>query len=155
MPEQFALVGCGDAKQDTPAPAKYLYTSTYFSKKREYAEIECTDWRILSAKHGLVVPDTVLDPYDASLAPRHDSYIGDHAVCEWRRDVQASLIALVSDFQRPATVQVVVLAGEHYATHVESVLTGTAVLTCFPFRGLGGLPGQMRWLSTKLEAADR
>lgn len=151
---RVGLVGCGQAKRDQPAPAKDLYTSAYFARKWQYVEEECDDGRILSAKHGLVEPDTVLEPYDASLVPRHDSYIGDEAVSEWSRDVQASLGGLVSDFDRPANVETVVLAGEAYAEHVEMGLAAAPVVVSFPFRGKGGLPGQMRWLSEQLEGED-
>lgn len=153
MVERFALVGCGSAKCDHAAPAKDLYSSTYFSKKRQYAEEECDDWRILSAKHGIVEPDNVLEPYNASLVPAHDSYIGEDAVREWSQDIQASLGGLVSEFSRPANVEIVTLAGEAYAEHVELGLAASPVLLDFPFRGLGGLPGQMRWLSNELEPA--
>lgn len=153
--DQFALVACGSAKQDEPAPAKDLYSSTYFRKKRQYATQHCSDWRILSAKHGLVHPDTVLEPYDASLSPRHDSYIGDDEVRHWCQQVQASLTALATELPNPAAVELIVLAGEAYIDPIEPALIGGGWILRFPFRGCGGLPGQMRLLSDRLEADDQ
>lgn len=61
------FVGCGKAKLDRKAKAKDLYTSTLFKKCRAYAERVGDEWAILSAKHWLVMPDTVIEPYDLCL----------------------------------------------------------------------------------------
>lgn len=64
------FVACSKAKRaarDQGFPAKDLYTSTLFKKCREYAERVGDEWAILSAKHWLVLPDTVLEPYDVCL----------------------------------------------------------------------------------------
>ena len=59
------LVSCTNAKRDHEAPARMLYDeSTYFRKMRAWAESRGAPWYILSAKHGLVDPDTPLAPYD-------------------------------------------------------------------------------------------
>jgi hypothetical protein len=44
-----------------------LYTSALFEREREWAVARCAQWFILSAKHGLVAPDTVIDPYELTL----------------------------------------------------------------------------------------
>jgi hypothetical protein len=61
------LVGCAARKLQGPAPARELYVSQLFRKASAYAEATCDRWYILSAKHGLVHPDTVLEPYDVRL----------------------------------------------------------------------------------------
>ena len=59
------LVQCTDSKRDVKSKAQNLYDeSTYFCKMRAYAIATGEPWFILSAKHGLVDPETVLDPYD-------------------------------------------------------------------------------------------
>lgn len=59
------LIQCTKSKRDEPAKAKDLYDeSDYFVAMRDYAEATGEDWYILSAKHGLVDPETVLEPYD-------------------------------------------------------------------------------------------
>ena len=60
------LIQCTKTKRDEPAKAKNLYDeSQYFRKMRAYAEATGEMWLILSAKHGLVDPETVIEPYDA------------------------------------------------------------------------------------------
>jgi hypothetical protein len=71
------VVPCGAAKLDQPAPARELYTGSYFREVLAAAETEAAatadelgvDVRvmILSAAHGLVDLDTVLDPYDLTM----------------------------------------------------------------------------------------
>ena len=61
------FVGCGKAKLDRKASAKDLYTSTLFKKCRAYAERVGDEWAILSAKHGLLLPQSLVEPYDVCL----------------------------------------------------------------------------------------
>lgn len=65
----IALVGCGKMKLDVAAPARDLYTSPLFKAARAYVEGTgfYDEWYILSAQHGLVHPDTVLEPYDRKM----------------------------------------------------------------------------------------
>jgi hypothetical protein len=59
------LIQCTDSKRDHAAPAKDLYDeSAYFCRMRAWAEARGDPWYILSAKHGLVDPETRLEPYD-------------------------------------------------------------------------------------------
>jgi hypothetical protein len=65
--KRIALVGCSRSKLQHRAPAGELYTSNRFTAARQYAESHCDQWFILSAKHGLVKPGHVLEPYDLTL----------------------------------------------------------------------------------------
>lgn len=64
------LIGCGATKLDHAAPAKDLYVGNLFRARRAYAEATGAPWAILSARHGLVLPDTVIEPYDVTLNGR-------------------------------------------------------------------------------------
>lgn len=64
---RIGLVGCVKGKAATPAPASELYTSALFRGRREYVERTCDAWYVLSAKHGLVEPDRILEPYEQTL----------------------------------------------------------------------------------------
>lgn len=61
------FVACGKAKLGHKAPAKEMYISSLFQKSRAYAERVGSEWAILSAKHQLLMPDTVIEPYDVCL----------------------------------------------------------------------------------------
>ncbi|KIH96989.1 hypothetical protein LP52_22215 [Streptomonospora alba] len=70
----LVLVGCVRTKLDRAAPAQDLYTSPLFVKQRAYAEATGAPWFVLSAKHGLVPPTTVLEPYELHLSKAPRSY---------------------------------------------------------------------------------
>lgn len=63
----IALVSCVKSKAPGPCPAKDLYTSALFRYMRAYAEGQADRWFILSAKHGLVHPETTLVVYEETL----------------------------------------------------------------------------------------
>jgi hypothetical protein len=64
---RIGLVGCVKGKGPTAAPAGELYTSPLFVGRRRFVEGSCDRWFILSALHGLIDPNEVIEPYDASL----------------------------------------------------------------------------------------
>ena len=68
------LVGCVKRKRSTPAPAMDLYTSPLFVRRRAYAQASGLPWFVLSAEHGLVRPEALLEPYDRALADQPGGY---------------------------------------------------------------------------------
>jgi hypothetical protein len=64
---KIGLVGCVKSKRAQRAAARDLYTSTLFAGRRRWVERTCDQWFVLSAQHGLVDPDAVLEPYDVTL----------------------------------------------------------------------------------------
>ena len=63
----IVLITCVKTKRRKPCAAKDLYVSSLFLKQRAYAEQSGVPWFILSAEHGLVVPDEWLSPYERYL----------------------------------------------------------------------------------------
>lgn len=61
------LVACCAKKAATPAPARELYRGQTFIMGVRYLKRRCDVWAVLSARHGLVLPDQVLEPYDYTL----------------------------------------------------------------------------------------
>lgn len=76
---RLVLIGCVKSKVGHTAPAKDLYDSPLWWKRRRYAESTGMPWAILSAEHGMVDPDTVLEPYDRYLGSEPVSYRRDWA----------------------------------------------------------------------------
>lgn len=67
VPLRVALVACCKNKLPTRAYAESLYTSPLFRLSRAVARAESDRWYVLSALHGLVKPNTAIDPYDQTL----------------------------------------------------------------------------------------
>lgn len=102
---RVALIGCGAQKAATTCSASELYRSQLFQASLRWALINCDRAFVLSAKHGLLDLDTLVEPYDQAL-PR------DRAGREvWGSRVGAQLVAAVGEVE--ATL--VCLAGEKYA----------------------------------------
>lgn len=83
-----ALVGCCKDKASTVAPARELYRSPLFRMSLEYAEhvLYAQHVFILSAKHGAIRPDDLVDPYDLALTD-----FDEEELAWWRHTVSIQL----------------------------------------------------------------
>lgn len=106
---RVGLVGCVKSKLDEPAPARELYISPLFRGRRARVETTCDRWYVLSALHGMVDPEQVLDPYDRTLvgAPRDERR-------RWANQVLEQFDAL---FEDASSLMVEVHAGAAYLDH--------------------------------------
>lgn len=137
---RIGLVGCASAKLARPAPARELYVSQLFRKASAYAEATCERWYVLSAKHGLIAPDQVLDPYDVKLGRGHRDPAKDAPpIWDWAAMVHAQLEVALADVTDPLLVT---LAGEQYRT----ILYKSPWPSEVPMQGLG-IGQQLGWLT--------
>lgn len=83
---RVGLLGCVRSKRASASPAKDLYTSPLFAGGCRAVEADCDRWFILSAKHGLLAPGTVVEPYDQTLAT-----VSHHHRRSWSARVLADL----------------------------------------------------------------
>ncbi len=127
MSEHIVLVACCGKKLDRPAPAKDLYCSDLFIKSRRYAEQHGDRWLVLSAKHGVVDPDAVIEPYDETL-----NYMSASERRAWAAKVAQQLSSCRND-------KLTVLAGEAYCGWVEGFNVER------PMQGLG-IGQQLKYL---------
>jgi hypothetical protein len=67
LANSIVLVSCVKSKLPHAAPARSLYTSTWFRKTKGIVERSGARWFILSALYGLVAPDAEIAPYDYTL----------------------------------------------------------------------------------------
>lgn len=66
--ERIALISCSKSKRPYPCRASELYSaSTLFSLSYEYALANADRIYIISAKHGLLAEDEVIEPYNETL----------------------------------------------------------------------------------------
>jgi hypothetical protein len=137
------LVGCASQKLQRPAPARELYVSQLFKKASAYAEATCDRWYVLSALHGLVRPDTVIEPYDVRLGTNRPSSPPIH---QWAGMVRDQLAAELEGLEN---IALVALAGEQYRTALRNVPWRVEV----PMQGLG-IGQQLGWLTGQLNALE-
>lgn len=82
------LIACSAQKRTEPMPARDLYIGGMFKHARALAERSGEDYLILSAKLGVVHPDTIIAPYEKSLAdmPAAERKVwGQHCALELER----------------------------------------------------------------------
>lgn len=139
------LVACAATKLDHSAPAKDLYVSPWFVKARAYAEAQGGEWRILSAKHGVVHPNNILLHYEETL-------IG---ASRERREAWASHVLRQLDFGGFTVpgARIVFLAGTAYREPLVPWLQLRNVEVEVPMRGLG-IGQQLVWLTARATAAQ-
>jgi hypothetical protein len=131
-----ALVSCVSAKQSRAAPAGELYTSALFTKARAYARRYASAWFVLSAKHGVLDPSTVIEPYDKTL--------NNMSVAE-RRDWAAMVTRQLDSVLRPGDTALF-LAGARYREGLEPALRAKGVRVEVPMLGMR-IGEQLSWLT--------
>ena len=134
---RVGLLACCSAKLTTEAPAQDLYVSPLFTKSRAWVEAHTDEWAILSAQHGLVLPDQRLKPYELSLNSMKATDVRAWGI-RVNRQIRATWDLDACTF--------VVLAGAKY----RAALNGLEHEV--PLRGLG-IGQQLRWLTVEVRGA--
>jgi hypothetical protein len=140
-PGPVALVGCVKSKVEGVHPARDLYVSPLFRKRRAYVEARGLAWFILSAEHGLVSPEATLHSYSRSLAtmPAGERRVWGSAVISALEDALGELGQLSFEIH----------AGASYVEPVRPYLLNLGALVDVPTEGLG-IGQQLSWYSARL-----
>ena len=132
----LCLVSCVSLKRAIPARAKDLYTSPWFRKARACVEAVGCPWYILSAKYGLVEPNSTIDPYNRTLKTMPVN--GRRA---WANGVIEHLAPRLAGVN-----SVAFLAGWAYREFLEPELRRRGLTIYVPMEGLG-IGQQLSWLT--------
>jgi cytoplasmic iron level regulating protein YaaA (DUF328/UPF0246 family) len=130
------FVSCVAGKKDTASPAGELYTSTLFRLARAYIQKTGAPWFILSAEHGLLSPNDVIEPYDKTL--------NSMGVAE-RRAWAEHVIRQMTD-TLPDADEAIIFAGSRYREHLVPWLKHRYERVTVPMEGLR-IGEQLSWLS--------
>jgi len=120
-------------------PARDLYISDWFRKASVYAARVADEWYILSAKYGLVAPDTVIKPYDETL-----NRMPAAARRSWAERVLPDLRRVLQPGDH-----VVILAGVKYRENLVNPMQKMGCRVEIPMEGLG-IGKQLSWLKQQL-----
>jgi len=138
---RVVLVSCVAKKADYPAPAAELYQSAWFKKARAYAKQFGAGWYILSARHNLVSPTTVLAPYNQTL---------NGLSADSRREWAVETFRQIRE-QIPVC-ELIILAGTKYREYLVPALEAAGYEVIVPMAHLG-IGQQMQWLDKELAGA--
>lgn len=123
---KIALIACVKTKLGHPAPAKDLYTSQLFTGCRAYAEQHADRFLILSALHGVIDPDTVVEPYNVTLSGSRKT-----VQRTWAKMVAGQLATIL----QPGD-ELIVLAGLDYRAELLPMITHLVASVTVPLAGL-------------------
>ena len=134
---RIVLISCVSSKLSKSAPARELYISPLFKFNLAYAQSLKPDAIfILSAKHGLLAPGTVIAPYNETLNTKKDA------------DIRAWAATVLKELEKEADIkkdEFIFLAGERYRRHLVPALAHVRI----PLEGLG-LGKQLQFLKRAL-----
>jgi hypothetical protein len=131
------LVSCVGAKRSNSCAARDLYTSVWFLKARRYAENYGTNWFVLSAKFGLLLPGEIVAPYEMTLNTMPPSE---------RRQWALKVFEQIRQQHVYKTVEI--LAGGKYRSYLAPLMEKDGYKITVPMEGLG-IGQQLQWLSKR------
>ncbi|MBM4042952.1 MAG: hypothetical protein FJ290_31065 [Planctomycetes bacterium] len=132
------LVACVSEKKQGSHAAKDSYDSAWFKKARAYVERQKSPWFILSAEHGLLDPESRIEPYEKTL--------NEASVAE-RRAWAARVIPKLREVIQPADC-VVFLAGERYREFLIGEVRRMCAQVLVPMERLA-IGRQLQWLTER------
>ena len=136
MARKIILISCTNKKLEEIAPAKEMYTpSPFFRKMRAYAERFGDKWFILSAKHHLLSPEEVIEPYNV--------FLGDFSKNERKDWAMEVLSELKNEVYRDD--EIVLIAGRKYTEFLIKPLQSGGYKVSWPVEGMR-FGEQMHWL---------
>jgi hypothetical protein len=133
-----ALVSCVKSKKPVPAAARDLYTSPLFRGMATFAQSHASQWFILSAKHGLLNPSEVIEPYEMTLRSQDPA-----SRRSWAERVCGDLLHFVAP---PGTI--LMLAGDVYRRPLAPLMRDVGFVIETPMEGLT-MGKQLQWLRSK------
>lgn len=153
---KVGFVACSSSKLTRAAPAWQLYTSPLFRLSVAYLtqKVGVDRWYVLSAKHGLVAPETVIEPYDETLTK-----LGKAERQAWGEKVTEQLLA---EWRKTSTQwQVYCLAGKAYMGFCDALdrhvnpLRSRNILRIFEPLDGKAIGERLSWLSSELGRGDK
>jgi len=133
---KIGIISCVSKKLEGSHQAKDMYRSSWFLKAKNYVETNFKHWFILSAKHGLLSPDTVIESYNIFLKETNRDY-----KYTWGNRVTTQILAGV-----PNGSELHLLAGSCYRKPIEALSDKYTIVV--PMRGMG-IGEQLQWLKNK------
>lgn len=126
---KLGLISCTKSKQNYPCRADEMYQpSALFSKAYAYAIKQYDQVAILSAKHGLLMPHEVIEPYERTLKTMRRK-----AKKQWAEMVHQQLKDKI-DFKEIS--EIFFHAGMDYREDLIPLLRGDGIRVQIPLEGL-------------------
>lgn len=116
------LVSCGKRKSSVSCQAKEMYNSFRFQQIKTIAENLKVRWYIMSAKYGLLDPESIIEPYDMCLSNCSDKYQQ-----QWAKGIVGKFIGINK------STTFAVIANDEYSRNVVPMLVAEGFSVIAPF----------------------
>lgn len=127
------IIACSQRKANNPNPARDLYRGTLFRFGREFAETYGYDYRILSAKYGLLHPEEIIEPYNQRISTAAD-------VTRLQLAVLPELAELIPQYEK-----IIVIGGAMYRRVLAPLIDSSSKFEIITDpRGIGGMLQRLR-----------
>ncbi|MFY4773673.1 DUF6884 domain-containing protein [Metabacillus sp. RGM 3146] len=143
---RLCVIPCGKRKiwdkgdYEGPALAKNAYTGIFHRLCQQYANLFFTDWTILSAKHGFLLPDDeVAENYDLSFSMKKEDIIS-----------LARLKKQILDKNLSGYDEIVILGGKKFKPIVEESF-GKGPVYHYPLKEIQGIGYMQKRLKQAIE----
>lgn len=135
----FFLVGCSNKKRSERSKAQNLYISKRFELSKQVAMRFGSDWAILSAKHGLLLPREFIKPYDVSI-----KNLTNLDIERWQENSVQKLLPIIKKSK-----DIVYLGASEYFSLLEKPLQKAGYQTYNVFKNIDH-KYRIHWLKEKL-----
>jgi hypothetical protein len=148
--DRVCLVSCVSSKRDTTSIARELYTSPLFVGASKFARNRFDRWFILSARHGLLSPEDLVEPYNQTLK----------SMPQGKRLSWAKLVLKQLRSHLSGEESLCFLAGNSYREYLLDPLIDIGCKVSVPLEGLS-IGRQLQWYkklkdeSARLRDLDR
>jgi hypothetical protein len=143
---RIILIGCGKQKADASCRADEMYIGSLFRKRLEYARRSGWPFYIVSAKYGLIPPQTLIAPYDLTVSDLEPLELS-----AWSLGVAQALLSQLSEPFDSSRFLVELHMGNEYAEPLRILLPAVGVNYDWPLRGLTQ-GQQMHWYTHNASA---
>ena len=92
MSTTLAIIGCSKTKLNSPAEARHLYTSKRFLAAKKIVKENNLKWVVISAKHKILLPTNIIDPYDLEI-----NSLSKYELEDWKRECLKTLLNITSE----------------------------------------------------------
>lgn len=119
------ITSCSKKKLNYPAIAANLYQGTLFKKVKKFAKIINADFKIISAKHGLIDSQDKIEPYDQEIENISD-------IRKLRKTVE-KLQDILSFYDK-----IIIIMGKKYRKIFSSLFENPKIILIKSNKGIGG-----------------
>jgi len=135
----LVIVTCVKEKLNGSFKAEDLYISDLFKKMRHFVEIYDYDWRIISAKHGLIDPEDIIESYEDESLDQFKLLQGKQTTnLKTKKDalrqiIEEQLEPILKDYNR-----IILMCGKNYRDVILPLLKEKKVVNYFKgTKGIG------------------